>query len=86
MEKKLYKAIASVTALFLSDDDNYIKDTNIHIQSEYVANGFEYSTTEITSYDEIPYEWTQNESLLWGTDKVITANQFLDRQRTKKNS
>lgn len=87
MKKKLYKVTATITALFAAEDDKgYVNEcAGEFIAEELNVHPLEYNLTEITSVDDIPTEWLDGQSFIWGVDANRTAKEFLAEKESRNS-
>lgn len=78
--KRLYVAIRAHEVVFVSSsDESSLKDEAkkfLKEQDKYFQPNIE--VKEITSKEEIPKDWRENYTLIWGSNEEMSASQFLD--------
>lgn len=78
---RLYKAIGTVTAIFLHEGDPRSSEAREFVEQE-IHNGIELSLVEeITEEHQIPSEWTDGN--VWNSAEDITPKEFLIRERIR---
>lgn len=85
--KRLYIATRTHEVVFISSEkgktsvkdeaEGYLEEQDKYFDPPVVVK-------EITSKAEIPEGWQEDHALIWGSDDELTAEQFLDSQRSAK--